>query len=323
MISFIIIGRNEGWKLTKCLESVFKTIRQNILSKYEVIYVDSKSTDDSIERAKCFKNIKIIQLTGEINAAIGRNVGAQFAKGDVLFFIDGDMEIMPDFLPKVYSETYGLKYDFVSGQMNYIYYDRNNKYIGEELYYKRCLKKDAVYYTVGGLFLIRRKCWDLVGGMKNKYKKSQDYDLALRLSKENIHLFRKKELIGNTHMISYKDSTRMYMDILNSNNFYPRSLIYREHLFYKHMWPVIIRNDSSLLIFLILLLASLFSNNYIFLVIYPFYIIIRILKRKRGLKNLFINIPYYILRDLTVIFGFLFFYPKEIKKSEITYKVLN
>ena len=29
MISFIIIGRNEGWKLTKCFESVSDTIKQN------------------------------------------------------------------------------------------------------------------------------------------------------------------------------------------------------------------------------------------------------------------------------------------------------
>ncbi len=54
-ISFIIIGRNEGWKLTKCLESVMRAIKFNRLSNYEVFYVDSKSTDDSIHRAKRFK----------------------------------------------------------------------------------------------------------------------------------------------------------------------------------------------------------------------------------------------------------------------------
>ena len=32
MFSFIIIGRNVGWKLTKCFKSVFKTIEYNNLN---------------------------------------------------------------------------------------------------------------------------------------------------------------------------------------------------------------------------------------------------------------------------------------------------
>ena len=86
MISFIIIGRNEGWKLTKCLQSVFDTISFNNIDKYEVIYGDSKSEDDSIDRVKRFSNVSIISLTGEINAAIARNVGVNHSKGSVLFY---------------------------------------------------------------------------------------------------------------------------------------------------------------------------------------------------------------------------------------------
>ena len=85
-ISFIIIGRNEGWKLTNCLKSVFNTITYNKLDNYEIIYVDSKSTDNSIESVKQFKNVKIFQLTIDYNAAIARNVGANKSKGQVLFF---------------------------------------------------------------------------------------------------------------------------------------------------------------------------------------------------------------------------------------------
>jgi glycosyltransferase involved in cell wall biosynthesis len=79
MISFIIIGRNEGWKLTKCLQSVFETIAYNKLKNAEVIYVDSKSTDDSIERAKAFDKVKVLLITGECNAAIASNIGAKEA----------------------------------------------------------------------------------------------------------------------------------------------------------------------------------------------------------------------------------------------------
>ena len=52
MISFIIIGKNEGWRLEKCLQSIVSIVKQDKIVDYEIIYVDSRSTDDSIELAK-------------------------------------------------------------------------------------------------------------------------------------------------------------------------------------------------------------------------------------------------------------------------------
>jgi len=101
MISFIIIGRNESWKLTKCIESVFDTAKYSSLEDYEVLYVDSQSTDNSIELVNEFNGINVFLIKGECNAAIARNIGAVEAKGDILFFIDGDMEIIPSFLNEV------------------------------------------------------------------------------------------------------------------------------------------------------------------------------------------------------------------------------
>jgi len=137
MISFIIIGKNEGWKLTKCLESVFKTIKQSNITLYEVIYVDSNSKDDSIGRANAFVRVRIYQITGICNAAIARNIGARESRGDVLFFIDGDMEIMHDFLPLVYDSSSELKYNFVSGNLLNINYD----------YYGNIVSKQNATYT--------------------------------------------------------------------------------------------------------------------------------------------------------------------------------
>lgn len=317
MISFIIIGRNEGWKLTKCLASVFKTIKHNKLNDYEVIYVDSKSTDDSIDKARKFRNVLIFQITGKYNAAIARNLGAKEAKGDVLFFIDGDMEIIPEFIQTVYHENNGLKYNFVSGQHENYYCNDKGKISKIERYFN--LQKENTYMvTTGGLFLIKKELWNYVHGMKNRYKKSEDLDLALRLAKKGFKLVRKKKLLAKHYTIDYLDRKRIWKDFFKGNHLYGRSMLYRDHILNKHVYKTIIRNDYSLVIMIILGIISVSTNSPYPMLIYILTALLRSIKKcndKYTLKQL----TYYILRDVSVLLGFLFFFPKEISKDKIQY----
>jgi len=122
MISFIIIGKNEGWKLLKSIESVFKAIEINKIKNSEVIYVDSKSTDNTLNAIKKYKNLKIVLIEGETNAAVARNIGFKESANQNLVFIDGDMEIKSDFLPLILDNNNNLKYPFCSGNwINYNY----------------------------------------------------------------------------------------------------------------------------------------------------------------------------------------------------------
>ncbi len=129
MISFIIIGRNIEKTITLCLESIFRFTKENKISSYEVIYVDSASSDKTIEISKLY-TIRIILITGQVNAAIGRNEGAKHAKGEILFFVDGDMELIPDFWDFVYDKSKKrLKYPIISGYLRHKFYDGNFNYL--------------------------------------------------------------------------------------------------------------------------------------------------------------------------------------------------
>ncbi len=240
MISFIVIGKNEGWKLSKCFQSVFNTILINQIKDYEVIYVDSNSTDDSVERGLKFEKVNIFKITGKCNAAIGRNIGAEEAKGDVLFFIDGDMEITPEFLPFVYNKNEDLKYNFVSGQFQNYYYDQNGGLLSKEYHHKLNKDRDMNQTTTGGLFFIKREIWFEVNGMKNKYRRSQDIDFGLRLAIKGIFLHRKKELLAYHHTIYYRDSKRMWNMLFCGDQLY-RSILYRDHIFNKHIYKLLLR----------------------------------------------------------------------------------
>ena len=311
MISFVIIGHNEGWKLSKCFESVFNTIKHNELREFEIVYVDSQSTDDSIKRAKAFDKIKIFKITGKYNAAIARNIGAVESKGDVLFFIDGDMEIQSDFLSLVYNKIDGLLYDFVSGQFNNNYYDNNGNYLFSENYFS--LKKDQYQTTTGGLFLIKKNIWESVNGMRTKYKKSQDLDIGLRLSKIGIKLLRKKELLAKHYTISYNDSSRMWKMFFKGSELY-RVVLFRDHYRCSVMLRNYFRINYTSILLLLSLLTTVFFNSLFPMITYFGIIFLRAcINMKKSILNVPSRFIYFIFRDISLWFALLFFWPKEVK----------
>ena len=116
MISFIVIGKNLGINILNCISSIDETIKQNNLKQTEIIYIDSNSTDNSIELITHFDGLKIYKLTSRCNAATARNLGFKKSKGEILFFIDGDMELIPQNLSFFYNlERNKLNHPFISG----------------------------------------------------------------------------------------------------------------------------------------------------------------------------------------------------------------
>jgi glycosyltransferase involved in cell wall biosynthesis len=95
----VVIGRNEGDRLKRCLESV-----QGLPNG--VIYVDSGSTDDSIAIAQARKATVVeLDLHTPFTAARARNEGFQKLIQtqpalDYVFFVDGDCEVIPGWLEK-------------------------------------------------------------------------------------------------------------------------------------------------------------------------------------------------------------------------------
>lgn len=97
MISVVVIGKNEGPRLSACLESIGSALR--VLS-HEVIYVDSRSTDDSLERAKALGARCFVLEDEHPTAGLGRLIGTKEARGEFLLFLDGDMRLLPGFAEK-------------------------------------------------------------------------------------------------------------------------------------------------------------------------------------------------------------------------------
>jgi cellulose synthase/poly-beta-1,6-N-acetylglucosamine synthase-like glycosyltransferase len=94
-LSVVIIGRNEGPRLGRCLDSV--RAMKAWPGPVEIIYVDSGSTDDSLKTAEA-AGARVIALHPERpTAALGRNAGWRAASGEYILFLDGDTVLHPDF----------------------------------------------------------------------------------------------------------------------------------------------------------------------------------------------------------------------------------
>jgi len=95
----VIIAENEEEWIKECIESVFGACRD--VSAYEVILVDSDSTDRTVERASEYP-ITILRIpeAHAISCGAGRYVGDQVASGELVCHVDGDMTLTEAWLPR-------------------------------------------------------------------------------------------------------------------------------------------------------------------------------------------------------------------------------
>ena len=99
LVGVVLIGRNEGVRLQRCLDSIPQTVKH-------IVYVDSGSEDDSVEATRS-RGIEVVELDRRIpfTAARARNEGVKrlLALNSSLryvFFVDGDCEIVDGWIEK-------------------------------------------------------------------------------------------------------------------------------------------------------------------------------------------------------------------------------
>ena len=306
MISFIVIGKNEGWRLEKCFKGIYSFIKEESIVDYEVIYVDSRSTDSSVELSKSFNNTKTILITGDCNAAIARNIGAKEASGDILFFIDGDMELIPGFYLDVVKDG-KMVYPFVSGIEKDILHDNNWNYVETQVRRKYTEGIDQYEPTTGGLFMIEAQLWERVGGMDTRFRRSQDLDLGYRLTKMGYKLCRKPQIWVN-HYTRFMQVRRESMGYVKYN-----TLLLRNYFFYPVAQRRFLVDFSSFWMLLFSFLLMIVMHSWYPILLYFAIICFRVFRTifKHDIKyGFFMGLIWQIKFDFLVINSFLFFWPK-------------
>jgi cellulose synthase/poly-beta-1,6-N-acetylglucosamine synthase-like glycosyltransferase len=175
-ISVVIIGRNEGARLERCLESV-KRMRSPG-GDVESIYVDSASADGSPQVAQASGAHTIVVRPRFPSAALGRNAGWRRATGQFVLFLDGDTILDPNFVRDSLPEFENREVAIVWGHRREIR--------PEASLFNRVLDLDWIYRPgdtefCGGDALVRRSALAEVGGFDETLIAGEEPEMCRRL----------------------------------------------------------------------------------------------------------------------------------------------
>lgn len=183
----VVIGRNEGERLKACLESI-----SSFTGK--LVYVDSGSTDDSIDLALAL-GVTVVELDMSVPFTAGRarNAGFEHLKStgnlpDYVQFIDGDCMLNDSWLST--GGTFLSNHDDVAllcGVRKEIYPERT-------IYNFLCdLEWDGPKGDIresGGDFLVRSVIFDRLNGFDEKVIAGEEPELCFRIRSEGYSIYR-------------------------------------------------------------------------------------------------------------------------------------
>jgi GT2 family glycosyltransferase len=186
-LGFVVIGRNEGERLRRCLDSLAG-------NEAAIVYVDSGSDDGSAELART-KGVSVVELdaTEAFSAARARNAGYDALVGrepnaHFVQFIDGDCELDGSFAGAALEAFRAdSRIGVVTGRCR-------EKHRDSTIYNRMCdLEWSGPVGEIeacGGIFMIRREAFDAVGGFDPSIIAAEDDDLCLRVRAQGFRVVR-------------------------------------------------------------------------------------------------------------------------------------
>lgn len=201
-LSIIIPTWNTAKVTNKCIKSIQKYLND---FSYEIIVIDNGSTDNTVELLSKIKNLTLIKNKDNLGFAKANNQGVKISRGEVLFFLNSDMELIDDSLIKMYNylqknSNIGaigprlLNIDLTPQSSVFPKQDIANAFkefwLGQKNTYLKYLptfsKPSSVWSISGGALMINKDFFKRIGGWNEKYFfYFEDLDLCRVIHKAN------------------------------------------------------------------------------------------------------------------------------------------
>ncbi|TWP23747.1 glycosyltransferase family 2 protein [Apibacter muscae] len=201
-LSIIIVNYNGINYLEGCLNSIFNNLQ---LIDYEVIIIDNKSTDDSVEFIKKkFPNVILIESDDNLGFAKGNNIASKNAKGKYLLLLNNDTILNSnlnneiDILNKnnwigaLGIQMLNKNYEYTCSTGRFPRF--NNIYKLKNLYLnqKENLNKNEIFkvdWIEGSFILIPHHVWAKIQGFTEDYfMYAEDIDICKKIKNLNYEI---------------------------------------------------------------------------------------------------------------------------------------
>ncbi|MCC6907846.1 MAG: glycosyltransferase family 2 protein [Phycisphaerales bacterium] len=173
----IIIGRNEGERLRRAIAS----IPQN---EGHSLYVDSGSTDGSIEIARSLVAVHQLNPSTPFSAARARAEGVEvlareYARVDYIQFLDGDCELASEWLRQ--AAAYLDQHEDVAIVCGQLSEAQSDVLLYRKLSPQTWKQPAGDVEACGGIFMIRALAYEAVGGFNRSLLTREESDLCARI----------------------------------------------------------------------------------------------------------------------------------------------
>jgi GT2 family glycosyltransferase len=224
-----------------CLAIVLDLLEKQTVKPFEVIAVDQTPLDERPEAFyEKFKSLplKVLNLK-KPSCPYAKNEGAKAARGDVILFLDDDIEFEKDLIEKYLSTIIEENVDVVVGSTSRtktlddknIYYNRDYKLLDPLmiLLKSRRGKWDGmVFGIIGGNTMIKRDLFLKTGGFDEIIPRMEDTDLGYRLLRSGARMIRNHRLFLHHKKMDRGGTSKTQKNMLHVR------LVSKFYLYKKH-----------------------------------------------------------------------------------------
>ena len=229
-ISVVVIARNEEDSIGHCLASLVRVTED---MRAEILFVDSASTDRTVEVARSYP-VRIAGLNpgSPLSPSAGRWVGTGLSGGKYIFYVDGDMIVLDHWLPRAIELLADPALGGVGGRLFWVT-------PGDPITLEH--KDDLPMGRVPGLgggAVYKRKALDDCGGFNPFLRGEEERELAYRLKRGGYGVMR-----VDVPMAVHLDKPRSIEENLERSTYFTGvGQIMRRHPLRSGFWDLVIEH---------------------------------------------------------------------------------
>ena len=186
MVSVIVPTFNRAHMIGRAIRSVLN----QTYGDFEIIVVDDGSADNTEEVVAAFEDERVRYIRLEENSgtsAAPRNAGIKAARGDYIALLDSDDEWLPQKLEKQIDKFKSVSSDVGVVYCGFVFISQESgEKLGEVIPAERgdvfkCLLENLILGDTTPL--VKKECFDKVGGYETEFLSCQSWDMWTRISK--------------------------------------------------------------------------------------------------------------------------------------------